>query len=101
VYGAVRWVETGNAPALEVDIHPRVGSRGLCSGCGRQRAGYDRLSPRRFEFVPLWGMSDVSALGCITFITIPTPIVQQRISNDTSELSPEVSEHPEQSIVKQ
>jgi transposase len=56
VYGAVRWVEAGKVPALEVDVHPRVGSRGRCSGCGRQRAGYDRLSPRRFEFVPLWGL---------------------------------------------
>ena len=28
----------------------------MCSGCGRQRAGYDRWSPRRFEFVPLWGI---------------------------------------------
>jgi transposase len=56
VYGAVRWVEAGQVPALEIDVHPRVGSRGRCSGCGRQRAGYDRLSPRRFEFVPLWGL---------------------------------------------
>lgn len=56
VYGAIRWVEAGKVPALEVDVHPRVGSRGRCSGCGRQRAGYDRLSPRRFEFVPLWGL---------------------------------------------
>jgi hypothetical protein len=63
--------------------------------------GEQKTTTSEIEFVPLWGMSDVSALGCITFITIPTPIVQQRISNDTSELSPEVSEHPEQSIVKQ
>ena len=56
VYGAVRWVEADAVPALEVDIHPRAGSRGRCSGCDRQRAGYDRWSPRRFEFVPLWGI---------------------------------------------
>jgi len=32
VYGAVRWVEAGQVPALEIDVHPRVGSRGRCSG---------------------------------------------------------------------
>ena len=56
VYGAVRWVEAGTVPALEVELRPRVHSRGICSGCGRDRPGYDRLPRRCFEFVPLWGM---------------------------------------------
>jgi transposase len=56
VYGAVRWVEREATPALEVELHPRANSRGICSGCGRNRPGYDRLARRCFEFVPLWGM---------------------------------------------
>ena len=32
VYGAVRWVEADAVPALEVDIHPRAGSRGRVLG---------------------------------------------------------------------
>lgn len=56
VYGKVRWVESGAVPVLAVEVHPRAGSRGICSGCGQPRPGYDRLPPRRFEFVPLWGI---------------------------------------------
>ena len=56
VYGAVRWVEGGTVPALEVELQPRSNSKGVCPGCGRERPGYDRLPARRFEFVPLWGM---------------------------------------------
>ena len=29
------------------------------SGCGRPAPAYDRLPPRRFDFVPLWGMAVV------------------------------------------
>ena len=44
-------------PTLEITIRPRRGTRAVCSGCGQQRPGYDRLAPRRFEFVPLWGFA--------------------------------------------
>lgn len=53
VYGAVRWVEGEGTPALAVEVHSRARSRGVCSGCGRDRPGYDRLARRCFEFVPL------------------------------------------------
>ncbi len=56
VYGAVRWVQVKEAQALEVEVHSRCNSRGVCSGCGRCGPGYDRLPTRRFEFVPLWGI---------------------------------------------
>ena len=56
VYGAVRWNEGTSPPSLEVELRPRANGWALCSGCGRRRAGYDRLPLRRFEFVPLWGM---------------------------------------------
>jgi transposase len=50
VYGAVRFVEGGGAPALEVEVHARANSGPVCSGCGRSGPGYDRLAARRFEF---------------------------------------------------
>ncbi len=55
VYGAVRWVDGAPIPTLEVELHHRVNSRPVCSGCARKRPGYDRLPVRRFEFIPLWG----------------------------------------------
>jgi transposase len=72
VYGAVRLVEGRGQPALEIEVHPRANSRPVCSGCGRSGSGYDRLSARHFEFVPLWGMKvfliyaprRVSCRGC-------------------------------------
>jgi transposase len=57
VYGKARWVEEAGRATLEVEMHARKNGRAICSGCGRPRPGYDHLSPRRFEFVPLWGMA--------------------------------------------
>jgi transposase len=57
VYETVRFVEEGGALALEAKIRPRVNGRATCSGCGEPRAGYDTLKPRRFEFIPMWGMA--------------------------------------------
>ncbi len=57
VYGPDRLVEdaTGRL-TLEVTIEPRANGRPICSGCQRAGPGYDRLPPRRFEFVPLWAI---------------------------------------------
>ena len=41
---------------LEVEVRPRRGSRPYCGGCGRQGSTYDHQQPRRFRFVPLWGL---------------------------------------------
>lgn len=58
VYGAARFEGTGESSVLVVPVRPRRNGRPVCSGCGRRCAGYDRASePRRFEFVPLWGMA--------------------------------------------
>ena len=57
VYRNIRWVESDRSSlALEVDIEPRANGRAVCSGCHRRGPGYDVLAPRRFEFVPLWGI---------------------------------------------
>jgi transposase len=55
VYADARFVE-GDLAELEIDIRSRVGSRGTCSGCAKRGSTYDTLSPRRFQFVPLWGI---------------------------------------------
>ena len=53
VYAAVRLLEATST--IEVDVRPRRGSKPHCSGCGRVAPGYDLLSTRRFEFIPIWG----------------------------------------------
>jgi transposase len=59
VYGTPRWDNNVLRPTLEVPIHPRANGRPVCSGCGKRRPGYDRLAPRRFEYVPLWQIAVV------------------------------------------
>ena len=56
VYGDPTLKEKDQQLVLEVPIHPRANSQPVCSGCGHKRPGYDRLGPRRFEFVPFWGI---------------------------------------------
>lgn len=57
VYKHVRFVDGLVEPGLEVEIEPWANSRTICSGCGKKRPGYDRLAPRRFQFVPLWNIA--------------------------------------------
>jgi transposase len=57
VYGKVSWEETSPQPSLEIELCARKNGRPICSGCGQPGPAYDRLSPRRFQFVPLWGMA--------------------------------------------
>jgi transposase len=59
VYEEVTWLKSSNDKllGLEVKIRPRNNGRPICSGCDKVRPGYDRAAePRRFEFVPLWGI---------------------------------------------
>ena len=55
VYKKAQFVETEQGQAIEVTIEPRRNSRAICSQCGQEAPLYDRLQPRRFEFIPLWG----------------------------------------------
>jgi transposase len=57
VYGKSRWVDDAERPTIEVQIEARKNGRPICSGCGAVRPGYDRLPERRFEYVPLWGIT--------------------------------------------
>ncbi len=56
VYESVRFIE-GSSLEIEVRVRPRSNSRPRCSVCGKAAPGYDTLAPRRFEFVPLWGIA--------------------------------------------
>jgi transposase len=57
VYEEVEWGEHGGRASLRVSIRPRAHTRPVCWGCKRARPGYDTLSTRDFEFVPLWGIA--------------------------------------------
>ena len=58
VFDRVTWLENSVSPAVEVLIVPRRNGLRTCSGCGQVRPGYDTMpEPRRFEFVPLWGIT--------------------------------------------
>lgn len=45
------------AEVLEILLEADARTQPMCSGCGVKGPGYDTLSPRRFEFVPLWGIA--------------------------------------------
>lgn len=55
-YGNSRLLKQATRLVIEVEIKARKGSKPICSGCGSPGPGYDSLSVRRFEFVPLWGI---------------------------------------------
>ncbi len=52
IYKSISWNTTQTEPTIEVHVVARSNSRPRCSGCGRQRPGYDTRNPRRFEFIP-------------------------------------------------
>jgi transposase len=56
VYERVSWDSEVPDKTLLVSVRPRSGTRGYCSGCGKQSRTYDTMKPRRFQFIPLWGI---------------------------------------------
>ena len=56
VYTEVKQLTEEGRLLLLVKIVPRLNSQPTCSRCGQTGPGYDTLKPRRFEFVPLWGI---------------------------------------------
>jgi transposase len=53
VYSQARF--SADSKSIEIAVRPRKGSRPVCSRCHLPAPGYDRLTERRFEFIPLWG----------------------------------------------
>lgn len=43
-------------PRIVVEIEPRKNSKGVCSGCGLERAGYDKLPSRLYDYLPMLGV---------------------------------------------
>ena len=43
------------AKTIEIDVRPRKGSKARCACCQAPAPGYDQLTARRFEFIPIWG----------------------------------------------
>src|SRR3974390_1314984 len=41
--------------SIEVSVRPHKGTKAICSRCHQPARGYDQLTERRFEFIPLWG----------------------------------------------
>lgn len=57
VYNRVQLVDEAGRLTLLVHIKPRANGQSVCSRCDHRRPGYDTLwPPRRFEYVPLWGI---------------------------------------------
>lgn len=56
VYGKQELVEELGRLVLLIHLLPRANSKAICSRCGRAYPAYDTLEPRRFEYVPLWGI---------------------------------------------
>src|SRR5579859_6301246 len=57
VYEGARLCEASKT--IEINVRPRRGSKPICSGCSRPAPGYDQLTVRRFEFIPIWGFAVV------------------------------------------
>ncbi len=56
VFSGIVLAETKHGFEIQLAIRPRKGGRPVCSSCQRRAPGFDTLSPRRFEFVPPWGI---------------------------------------------
>ncbi|MFM0631790.1 ISL3 family transposase [Paraburkholderia xenovorans] len=55
VYEGARLCEA--TQSIEIDVRARKGSKPICSCCGLLGRGYDSLTQRRFEFIPVWGFA--------------------------------------------
>ncbi|WP_051789443.1 ISL3 family transposase [Endozoicomonas montiporae] len=56
VYQDVKLGSYQGSDVFNVTVVPRKNGHAICSGCQQPAPGYDQLTERRFEFIPLWGM---------------------------------------------
>jgi len=57
VYDSVKLSGSGDSMRIIATVIPRANGKPRCSGCGKPRPGYDRMSPpREFEFIPIWNI---------------------------------------------
>jgi transposase len=74
--------------SIEVVVRPRKGSAAVCSRCHLPAPGYDQLTERRFEFIPLWGFFvfllyamrrvDCRRCGIVAVEDVPCPWLTHR-----------------------
>ncbi len=58
VYQEVRLqCEGGKPQRIDITLEAHESRWGKCSECRQPAPGYDRLAPRRWRFVPLWGIT--------------------------------------------
>ena len=91
VYGKCQLIEHDDTHSIIVEIQPRKNSQPICSRCGEKRGGYDKLSQRLFEYVPLWGipvffsyaMRRVNCPDCgVVVEMVPWSTGKHQITND-------------------
>ena len=57
VYSDMRHKEENEEQIIEIDIKPRKNAKAICSDCHKPGPTYDTMrEPRRFEFIPIWGI---------------------------------------------
>jgi hypothetical protein len=69
VYHRARF--TSDHKSIEISVRPRKRSAAICSRCHQPASGYDQLPERRFEFIPLWGLSGVNYFFSLTTTISP------------------------------
>ena len=57
IYGKERFDKHHGRTALVVSVSSAKNRQGKCSGCDQHGPTYDHLPPRRFEFIPFWGIA--------------------------------------------
>jgi hypothetical protein len=75
-YGKAQWSESSGTAEIIIEMVARAHSQPICSGCGRKRPWYDKLSPRQLGLMPL-GHSGVFHLR-------PAPRPVQELRNRAS-----------------
>ena len=55
VYSNVSWGKCDGKDCVEVEVVPRKNSQAICSCCKKSSSLYDKLTVRKFEFVPILG----------------------------------------------
>jgi len=68
VYQQVKLASYQGTEVIDVTIIPLENTLALCSCCGQPAPGYDSLSERRFEFMPLWGTAFPSYTPCVALL---------------------------------
>ena len=78
IYSDIGWDGNEKGKSLLIKVKPRKGSKGFCSGCGKRGSCYDTGKARRFQYVPLWGITVflIYAMRRINCKTCSAPTVE-------------------------